>query len=69
VDSDTTFDVRYDVEVGELFELPGEGTRLSVGAVNVFDTVPPRLTQRPNSDFEVHDIRGRQIYVSLKQNF
>lgn len=69
VDSDTTFDVRYDVELGDLIDLPGSGSRLSVGAVNVFDTVPPRLANRPNSDFEVHDIRGRQIYVSLKQNF
>lgn len=69
VDSDTTFDVRYDVELGDLITLPGEGSRLSVGAVNVFDTVPPRLTSRPNSDFEVHDIRGRQIYVAIKQKF
>lgn len=69
VDSDTTFDLRYDVELGDLIELPGQGTRLSVGAVNVFDTVPPRLTSRPNSDFEVHDIRGRQIYVAIKQTF
>ena len=69
VDSDTTFDLRYDVELGDLINLPGEGSRLSIGAVNVFDTVPPRLTQRPNSDFEVHDIRGRQLYVALKQKF
>lgn len=69
VDSDTTFDVRYDVELGELVNLPGQGTRLSFGAVNVFDTVPPRLTSRPNSDFEVHDIRGRQLYVAIKQTF
>ena len=69
VGSDTTFDVRYDLELGDLIDLPGEGSRLSFGAVNVFDTVPPRLTNRPNSDFEVHDIRGRQIYVALKQTF
>lgn len=69
VDSDTTFDLRYDIQLSDLIELPGAGSRLSLGAVNVLDTVPPRLTDRPNSDFEVHDIRGRQVYVALKQTF
>ena len=69
IDSNTTFDVRYDVQLGELFELPGETTRLSVGATNVFDVIPPLLVNRPRVDFEVHDPRGRSFYVSLKQNF
>lgn len=69
VASNTTFDVRYDVEVNDMFNLPGDSTRLSIGSVNLFDTLPPRLESRPNMDFEVHDIRGRQVYVALKQTF
>lgn len=69
VDSNTTFDVRYDVQLGELFDLPGEGTSFSIGSINVFDEAQPRLQSRPNIDFEVHDPRSRQIYVSVKQSF
>ena len=69
IDSNTTFDMRYDVQLGDLFDLPGDATSFSVGAVNVFDEAQPRLQSRPNIDFEVHDPRSRQIYVSLKQNF
>ena len=70
IDSNTTFDLRYDVELGELFDfLPGAGTSFSLGAVNVFNESQPRLQSRPNIDFEVHDPRERQIYVSLKQTY
>jgi len=69
IDSNTTFDVRYDVQLGEFINLPGETTRFSVGATNVFDVTPPLLENRPRVDFEVHDPRGRSIYVQLKQNF
>jgi len=69
IDSNTTFDVRYDVQLDELFNLGGEGTSLSVGAVNLFDESQPRLVNRPNIDFEVHDPRSRQVYVSFKQSF
>lgn len=69
VDSNTTFDVRYDVQLGELMDLPGEGTSLSIGSVNVLDEAQPRLQSRPNIDFEVHDPRSRQVYISFKQSF
>ena len=69
IDSNTTFDVRYDVQLGELLDLPGETTRLSVGSSNVFDVIPPLLEARPRVDFQVHDPRGRSFYVQLKQNF
>lgn len=69
IDANFTLDLRYDVQLGELFDLPGEGTSLSVGTVNLFDTIAPRLEDRPFFDTEVHDPRGRQVYVSFKQNF
>ena len=68
IGSNTTFDVRYDVVLSELFGFGGQGTTFSVGSVNVFNERQPRLTLRPNIDFEVHDPRKRQIYISFKQN-
>lgn len=65
--SNTTIDLRYDVELGRII---GTGdTTLSVGAVNVFDVLAPRLGARPFFDTEVHDPRGRQLYISMKQGF
>ena len=69
IGSNTTFDVRYDVVLSELFGFGGGGTTFSVGSVNVFNESQPRLTLRPNIDFEVHDPRERQVYVSVKQSF
>ena len=69
IDSNTTFDVRYDVVLSELFNLGGAGTSFSVGSVNVFNQSQPRLTLRPNIDFEVHDPRKRTVYISFKQSF
>ncbi len=67
VDSNITLDLRYDVQLDEF--IGGQGTTLSVGAVNVFDQIAPRLEDRPFFDTEVHDPRGRQLYVSFKQSF
>lgn len=67
VDSNTTLDLRYDVQLDEV--LGGEGTNLSIGAVNLFDEIAPRLEDRPFFDTEVHDPRGRQIYLTIKQSF
>ena len=67
VDSQTTVDLRYQLFLEDLFG--GEGTTIGIGAVNVLDEDPPALSARPLFDTEVHDPRGRQIYVTLKQNF
>jgi iron complex outermembrane receptor protein len=67
VDSQFTLDARYSVVFDQLFG--GEGTTLNVGLVNVLDQDPPRLQSRPFYDEEVHDLRGRQFYVGIKQNF
>lgn len=67
VDSNTTVDLRYDIQLDEY--IGGNGTSISFGAVNVFDLIAPRLEDRPFFDTEVHDPRGRQIYLSVKQTF
>ncbi|MEM9015235.1 MAG: TonB-dependent receptor [Pseudomonadota bacterium] len=64
-----TVDVRYDVHLGKFFGLESDATTLSLGSVNLFNENPPRLPLRPNLDFEVHDPRKRQVYLSLKQTF
>ena len=67
IKSQLTIDARYTLSLKEL--LGGEGTSLTVGAINLFNVDPPALTGRPGYDNEVHDIRGRQLYVSLKHKF
>ena len=42
---------------------------ITVGAINLFNVDPPSIAARPGYDNEVHDIRGRQLYVSLKHRF
>ena len=69
IDGQTTIDARYTVQVGELFDLPLAGTSLTFGATNLFDVDPPRIAARPLFDTEVHDPRGRQLYVGFRQNF
>ena len=65
VDDNTTFDIRYDVQLDGLVN----GASLSLGMVNIFDEIAPRLEDRPFFDTEVHDPRGRQIYLTAKQSF
>jgi len=67
IDSQTTIDLRYDVQLEGL--LGDKETLLSIGAVNVLDELAPRINARPFFDTEVHDPRGRQLYLSFKQSF
>ncbi|UVO54578.1 TonB-dependent siderophore receptor [Sphingomonas sp. SUN039] len=67
INSQLTIDARYTLSLDKF--LGGEGTSLTVGAINLFNVNPPALTVRPGYDNEVHDIRGRQLYVSLKHKF
>lgn len=67
IKSQLTIDARYTLSLDKF--LGGDGTSITVGAINLFNVDPPALTVRPGYDNEVHDIRGRQIYVSLKHKF
>lgn len=67
IDSQLTIDIRYDFTMEGLW---GDGaTLVSIGSVNLFDELAPRLVSRPYIDTETHDPRGRQVYLSLKHSF
>jgi len=66
IDSQITLDARYQLFLEEF--LGGESS-IGVGVVNLLDEDPPSLTARPLFDTEVHDPRGRQIYLTFKQNY
>ena len=66
IDSQTTVDARYS------YIFSGSGSSeytLTLGAVNIFNEDPPTIEDRPIFDNEVHDPRGRQIYLSGKMSF
>ena len=66
IDSQTTVDARYS------YTFSSAGSReytFTVGAVNIFDQDPPTIEDRPIFDTEVHDPRGRQVYLSGKMSF
>ena len=67
IDSQITIDVRYDIRIQGL--IGDNDTQISIGAMNVFDELAPRIDARPFFDTEVHDPRGRQLYLSFKQSF
>jgi len=67
IEDQLTIDARWNVQLDDF--LGFEGTNFGVGVTNLFDVDPPALTGRPLFDQEVHDPRGRQVFVTLKQNF
>ncbi|MFQ5608929.1 MAG: hypothetical protein ACE5F8_01510, partial [Woeseiaceae bacterium] len=68
VDSQTTLDARYQLLL-DSGVLGAEEVSIGIGIVNVFDEDPPALSARPLFDTEVHDPRGRQVYVAFKLGF
>ncbi len=70
VDGDTTVDLRYDYTFTDVLgNFDNEELTVTVGVTNLFDEDPPEIDARPLFDTEVHDPRGRQIYVGLKATF
>lgn len=79
IKSFTTVDLQYQLALNGLIN--DEETVIAVGANNVFDVDPPALPRfdsagnvvqggvRPGYDGEVHDIRGRVLYVRFTQSF
>lgn len=79
IKSFTTVDLQYQIALSGL--ITEEDTVFAVGANNVFDVDPPALPMfdgdgrviqggvRPGYDGEVHDIRGRILYVRVTQSF
>lgn len=67
IDSQTTFDLQYNVE---LDGLTGVGpTKLSFGVINVADEAPPLAQLNLGFDPMVHDPRGRVFYLGINQSF
>lgn len=64
IGSQVTADVRY----GYQFR-GGEGPRLSVGVINLFDEDPPHVATNGGYDSKVHDPRGRVVYARASFDF
>jgi len=64
ITSHTTIDAQYN------FRFQSErGPAISVGAINLFDEAPPRVTTNGGYDSKVHDPRGRLLYARATFNF
>jgi outer membrane receptor for ferrienterochelin and colicin len=68
IDSQTTVDVQYALNLGELFEEVGD-TRLTVGVINLFDQDPPFVATNGGFESRLHDPRGRVAYIELGLRF
>lgn len=68
IDSHTTVDLQYNVQLPSYFGL-NEGAYLSIGAINVFDNAPPLVRTNGGFDSKVHDPRGRLVYARVTQRF
>lgn len=67
IDSQTTFDLQYNVTLDGL--VGSAPTKLSVGVINVADEDPPIAQLNLGFDPIVHDPRGRVLYLSINQSF
>ncbi|MFQ3206369.1 MAG: iron complex outermembrane receptor protein [Glaciecola sp.] len=68
VDSHTTFDAQFNIDLGNIFETKSDYV-LTVGGVNLTDENPPQVFTNAGFDSKVHDPRGRQIYARLAVQF
>ncbi len=68
IDSHTTFDAQFNVDLGNIFETKSDYV-LTVGGINLTDENPPQLFTNAGFDSKVHDPRGRQIYARLAIQF
>jgi len=64
IDSHLTVDAQYN------YRFAGErGPTISLGAINLFDEDPPRLTTNGGYDSKIHDPRGRLLYAKATFTF
>ena len=68
IDAHVTLDLQYSYQLPAFFDAD-EGTRLTVGAINVLNNEVPRVQTNGGFDPKVHDPRGRLVYVKVKQPF
>jgi len=68
IDSMTTIDAQYALNLGEIAE-GLEGARLTVGAINLLNEDPPFVATNGGFEARAHDPRGRVVYVELGYAF
>ena len=66
IDAQTVVDFQYGINLDDMFD---GGTKISLGINNLFDEEPPAVETRIAYDGQVHDPRGRVIYVRAKYSF
>ena len=64
IGSFATVDLQYALNLGQVYESFGN-TRLTVGAINLFDEKPPFVATNGGFESRLHDPRGRVFYVEL----
>jgi outer membrane receptor protein involved in Fe transport len=68
IDSHTTIDAQYNIDLGAVFDTENVYV-LTVGGINLSDENPPQVFTNSGFDSKVHDPRGRQMYVRLAVGF
>lgn len=64
--SRTTWDVQYTYRLDGLL-MSGRVTRITVGAINLFETLPPAIVGFGGAETLLHDPRGRRVYARITQ--
>ena len=67
IGSHHTWDVQYSVDLDKVAGI--DGTSLTIGAINVTDKDPPVAQLFLGYDTQIHDPRGRVIYVGVNKTF
>ncbi|GBL03214.1 TonB-dependent siderophore receptor [Glaciecola sp. KUL10] len=68
IDSYTSFDAQYNLDLGAVLETEASYV-LTIGGINLTDENPPQVFTNAGFDSKVHDPRGRQIYARLAVQF
>lgn len=68
IDSYTSFDAQYNLDLGGMLETDNAYV-LTLGGINLTDENPPQVFTNGGFDSKVHDPRGRQLYVRLAVGF
>jgi len=68
IDSHTTFDAQYNLDLGAVLATEASYV-LTVGGINLTDENPPQVFTNSGFDSKVHDPRGRQLYARLAVQF
>ena len=64
IESQTTVDAQYTLELSRRFQ-----SKVSFGAINLFDADPPHVATNGGYDSKVHDPRGRLLYAKASFGF